>query len=618
MLLRSMRNGFFSALFLGLLVLGGVSLLFTDWNGMFHGGINKTDIAKVDGTPIKIAEFNNRVNRILHQQQINQSAAYQMGLIDNILSQEIFEILLKKDAADLGIRIEDRIVADQIRDLISPLKKSGMSDKDALKQFLETQGMSEGQLTSAIRDDLTTKILKATITSGSYIPKPLINNIVAYKNETRSVDIAFFPNSSIAITEKPKDADLEKYYQGIQSAYMIPEQRDATIAVLDTSKIAPAKISDADVKAAYEDNKDSYMSPATADIEQTIMSDEKQAKKLFDAVKSGEPMKDATKSITGNEKSFQGKNTFSKDGLPTNIATPVFNGKSGDVIGPVKSALGFHIIKLVKLNDAATIPFAKVQDKIRAELTEEKSGDSIYNVSTAIEGRLANGDKFEDMKSEYPLSIIRLKGLTKSSKAPKELDFAGKGADIILSKIFTTGTDAASELTDISKTKLFSVRVDKLTASKPKAFADVKSSIMASWVSDNQGQENLLASQKIVDGLNAGTLKSAPKLQTIQSLTRSGSSSLAKDVTDRFMSANKGQYIMAISREKNGIYIGRVNSVSLAKGIEKTDETITSQLASDLSSSGYMSYISSLQNRYPVTVNDDLLKRIYGTSKDTE
>lgn len=618
MLLRSMRNGFFSALFLGLLVMGGISLIFTDWNGMFHGGINKTDLAKVDGTPIKIAEFNNRVNNILRQQQINPSAAYQMGLIDNILRQEIFEILLKKDAADLGIRVEDRIIADQVRDMISPLKKDGVADKDALKKFLEMQGMSEAQLTSALRDDLTTKILKATITSGAYIPKSLIDNILAYKNETRSVDVSFFPNASISITGKPTDADLEKYYQGIQSSFMIPEYRDVTIAVLDTSKIGKPTISDADVKAAYEDNQDDYTSPMTADIEQSLVSDEDKAQKIVDAVKSGKSMKEATTSVMGNEKSFQGKNTFSKNGLPTNIATPVFDGKSGDVIGPVKSAMGFHIIKLVKINAASPVPFAQVQDKIRAELEDEKSGDAVYNVTSKIEDRLANGDKFEDMKSEYPLTLISLKKLTKSTKPPKELDFAGKDSDIILAKAFATGTDAPSQLSDINKTKLFSVRVDKLSPATAKPFADVKSAVMASWVADNQAQENLLSTQKLVDDLNSGASKSVPKMQTIASFTRSGNSGVAKDITDRLMSADKGQYIMAISKEKNGIYIGRVNSITLPKGDSKTEESTKAQLESDLASSSYMGYLGALQNKYSVTINDDLLKRVYGTKQDSE
>lgn len=124
MILRSMRSGFFSKAFLGLLVLGGASLVFTDWNGMFRGGgINKTDVAKIDGTPIKISEFSNRVNHVIRNQQIDAATAYKVGLIDNILSSEIYDIQMKKNALDLGIRVEDRIVAEQIKQLIAPLKK---------------------------------------------------------------------------------------------------------------------------------------------------------------------------------------------------------------------------------------------------------------------------------------------------------------------------------------------------------------------------------------------------------------------------------------------------------------------------------------------------------------
>ena len=49
MLLRSMRKGFFSALFLGLLVAGAAGLMLSDWNGFFRNGVTTTDVAKVDG-----------------------------------------------------------------------------------------------------------------------------------------------------------------------------------------------------------------------------------------------------------------------------------------------------------------------------------------------------------------------------------------------------------------------------------------------------------------------------------------------------------------------------------------------------------------------------------------
>ena len=188
MLLRTMRKGFLSAIFLGLLVLGAVGLVFSDWTGSFKGGTGSTNVAEIDGTPIKIAEFNNRVSRVLRDQQIPPAAAYQMGLINNILNGEIFEILIKKDAAKLGIKVEDRIVAGQIKALITPYKSDKVSDKDALKKFLEMQGMSEKQLVAALRDDLTTKILKATIATSSYTPDALMSNLQAYKGINKNIE----------------------------------------------------------------------------------------------------------------------------------------------------------------------------------------------------------------------------------------------------------------------------------------------------------------------------------------------------------------------------------------------------------------------------------------------
>lgn len=618
MILRSMRNGFFSALFLGLLVLGGVSLIFTDWNGMFKGGVNKTDVAKVDGTPIKIAEFNTRVTRILRQQQIDPAAAYQIGLIDNILSQEIYDLLIKKNAIDLGIRIEDRIIADQIKSYIAPLQKTGVDSKQALKQFLDMQGLSEKQLITALRDELTTKILKGAISSGTYVPAALTHDILSFKNETRNVSYVFYSNSAIVIKDKPSDADLEKYYQGISDTFMIPEHRDVTIAVLDSSKITPPKVSDDDVKSAYDENQDSFVVPEQAQVEQALFSDEDQAKKAVDAVKAGKNMKEAVKEIAGDTKPFQGRNSFAKNGLPDVIAGPVFAAKSGDVIGPIKSALGYHVIQLIKMDAAHTAPFDTVKEKIRKELQDEKSGNAVFDIISKIEDRLANGEQYEDMKDEYHLTLIPIKNLSIDSKADAELAFAGKDKEAVLKKIFSVSSGSSSELKDIGDNKLFSVRLDKLTPATPRPFSEVKESVLKRWVGENQSQENLLKTQRLADDLNAGKVEAnSIKFQTLSTLGRDGSGAIGKDVTDRIMSAEVGQYVMSISKEKGGVYIFRVNSVILPKIDPAKEANAKQQLEADLSSSAYMGYLGSLQSKYPVTINEGLLKRAYGTSQQS-
>lgn len=111
-----------------------------------NGGLSKTDIAVVDGTPIKIAEFNTMASRILRNQNINTQTAYRSGLLNNILQNEIITRLLQKSAKDMGIEVEDKYVAQQIKNLIAPLVPAAGSEKAALQQFLTMQGLNEKAL----------------------------------------------------------------------------------------------------------------------------------------------------------------------------------------------------------------------------------------------------------------------------------------------------------------------------------------------------------------------------------------------------------------------------------------------------------------------------------------
>jgi peptidyl-prolyl cis-trans isomerase D len=361
------------------------------------------------------------------------------------------------------------------------------------------------------------------------------------------------------------------------------------------------------------------MSPEKANVEQALLSDEGKAEDIVKAVKSGKSLSDAVKAATGDTKSYQGKNSFSQDGLPTVIATPVFAAKSGDIIGPIKSPLGFHIIKVAGIDAAKPVSFDGVKDKIRKELEDEKSGDAVFTVTSEIEDRLAGGEKFEDMKGEFPLTLSTVKNLTKGSAVPKEMGFAGKNSAAVLAKAFTVTQDAPSELKEAGSSLLYSIRLDKMLPAAPKPFAAVKDIVLKKWIAANQAQDNMLAAQKKVDDITAGREKfSSLRPQTILSLTRAGSEKLAKDVTERFMTADKGKTVMAISKEKDGVYIGRVTSISLPKTKDAKESDIKSQLEADLASATYMGYLASLQNKYDVTVNDGLLKRAYGTTKDDQ
>ncbi len=615
MLLRSMRKGFLSAIFLGLLVLGAFSLILSDTTGTLRGGIGNQDVAKIDDTTITITQFNNQVRLILQSQNIAPSAAYENGLINNILTNEVYSILMKKDAAALGIRVEDKLIANQIKSIIAPLKSEGMTDREALKRFLEMQSLSEKQLVQELRGDMTSKILAATLTTANYVPRDLINTLSQHDSISRDFDFVFFPNSSVAIDKKPTDAELETYYKSISQDYMNPENRDITIATLDTSELVKVKVSDEEARQFYNDNQDSFELPSQAHIEQAVVADKKQADDIIALMKKNDSMADAVESVTKKKTDYQGKTKLTKDGLMETLAEPVFSAKPNDIIGPIQSPLGFHIVRFIEMIPAGVEKFEAVEAKIKQELLEEKKGNALLDISTDIEDRLANGEKFEDIKKEYPLVLTSLKSVTPDTALDNKLGLSEDEYKKILARAFALNDSSPSDLGDLSNTKLFSVRADVIRPSAAKDFSSVKSEILKRWERETKFQNNLIATQKKIDDLSSGALKfSDLKPTNISNLTAQGSDKLSVDVMPRFLASEKGKYILAVSNKKDGIYIGKVNSITLPQSAAKPSDEEVKRIEADITSAGYMSYMDSLQNRYKVEINQKLLERTYGAS----
>lgn len=621
MLLRSMRNGFWSALFLALLVLGAASLVLSDHTGTLQSGITKTDVANVDGTNININTFNTQVTRILKQQNIDPTTAYQAGLINNILENEIYDILVMKDAEKMGIKVSDKVIANQIKDLIAPLKNDKVSDREALKNFLQMQGLTEKHLTSTLRQDLTGRILKATIASATYIPQDFAKDLQMFEGATRDIDYVFYANKDVSGIKTPDDTALQNYYNTISSQYMTPEKRDITVAILDTKNIKKPVVTDEDIQSVYDDNKENYKQPETALVEQALFDKEDEAKKLVAEIKSGAAMKEAVQKVTGNTKAYSKENSFTKDGLPADIGEKVFAAKAGDVIGPVKSPLGFHVLKLNALKEPSYKSYDSVKDALRKELENEKWGDAVYNNISAIEDKIAGGETLENLGKEYPVTTTTLKNISVTTEHDKANPWTTEDWAKMLAKISKLKDKETSEFVDMGDNKLFSVRLDKLTPAAAKPFNDVRESILKRWMENKQNQENIIKVQKIIADLDANKTKwSDLKSEHISGFTKKGNNAIAADATKGITSAKIGANTMVRAESKDGIYLIRVNSEKLnaPSADDKTTKATTDKIQSDISNATYMSYMLLLQKKYPVTINDALLERAYGKKADAE
>lgn len=154
---------------------------------------------------------------------------------------------------------------------------------------------------------------------------------------------------------------------------------------------AKVKVTDEEVSRFYETNKASYMRPRQFKASHILVKVDpssnkeereillKKAQDLADKARKGEDFfnlayynsDDRTKFVGGDLGYFHEGQTVKE------FETALKKMKPGEISEPVKSMVGYHIIKLVEVNEPRQFAFDEVKEKIRKNL-EDKMREAIY------------------------------------------------------------------------------------------------------------------------------------------------------------------------------------------------------------------------------------------------
>ncbi len=142
-----------------------------------------------------------------------------------------------------------------------------------------------------------------------------------------------------------------------------------------TKAVENVKVTEQDVKDFYENNKEKMINPETVSASHILVEDEEKAKELLEEINSGKiSFEECAKANSSCPSSQNGGNLgqFTKGQMVPEFDNAVFSMSVGEILGPVKTQFGYHIIKLNSKNEAAKIPFEDVKDSIFVQLTTEK------------------------------------------------------------------------------------------------------------------------------------------------------------------------------------------------------------------------------------------------------
>ncbi len=171
-------------------------------------------------------------------------------------------------------------------------------------------------------------------------------------------------------------------------------ERNALVTAL-LERTVEARTTDEAVKKWYDDHAVQFAKPQ-AKARHILVADEAEAKKLFAEVQANRDQF-ATLALTkstdkGSAKEGGSLGWFEKARMVPEFADAVFAANKGDLVGPIKSKFGYHIIEVEDKREL--VPVEDVKDKIKEQLRNEVITtyiDELKKASTITEPATAGG-----------------------------------------------------------------------------------------------------------------------------------------------------------------------------------------------------------------------------------
>lgn len=151
----------------------------------------------------------------------------------------------------------------------------------------------------------------------------------------------------------------------------------AQLAMRDVLKTV--SVSDEEIKDYYEANPKQFTKGETVNAKHILVDTEEKCKEVLSAIESGEKTFEnaAAEFSTCPSKAKGGDlGAFGRGQMVKEFEDAAFDAEIGQVIGPVKTQFGYHLIKVEKKSEAATASLEEVKGQIYQQMMGQKQQDA--------------------------------------------------------------------------------------------------------------------------------------------------------------------------------------------------------------------------------------------------
>lgn len=371
-----------------------IGTTFFVWGkGSITGGSDPNAVATVNGEEIPVARYQ-RLSRSyldfyrqLYKERFTQDLAEKLGLSQQVMNDLVVEALVRQRAEREGIRVGDQELRDRIQSM-KAFHENGAFSRELYLRRLAQAKMDPASFEEDQRADFIRRKMEALVKDGIKVSEAEIRQAYQLKREQVRAAWLLVELEPFKAKAQANDEELQKYLKEHEAAFKRPEHRRVQYALLSQSAVQ-SPVSDQEVETYYKEHGREFERPRRLRAAHILArvpptggsaAEEKTKAKLEAAlkrIKGGADFGAVAKEISEDPGSAANGGDIgyvAQGELVQPFEQAAFKLKKGEVTAePVRTPFGYHLIKLLDIQEGGKRPLAEAAREIREKLQNERA-----------------------------------------------------------------------------------------------------------------------------------------------------------------------------------------------------------------------------------------------------
>ena len=456
----------------------------------FSSGSSSSALVEVGDEKISDRDMSTSMERALKQAQSQNPEATYASLANDfgtILDQMIDERALAVFAADHGLVVSKRLIDAEIATLPQTRGLDGKFSNQAYLAFLQQQQMTDADVRRLLNIAITQRLVLAPAAVDARVPVGVARPYASMLLEERQGQLALIPSSLFVAGLNPSDGDLQAFYAQNRQRYMVPEQRILTLARIGPDNVAAVTASEAEIAANYRANAAKYGGAETRVISQAVVQDKRQADAIAARARGGATFVAAAApaGLSAADVSVGPQTRADFSGLAGEaVANAAFAAASGAIVGPTRSDLGWHVIRIDEVRAASGRSLAEARTEIAALLAAGKRKEALADLITRVEDSFDDGSSFAEATAAAKLAVVATPPITGAGVARDDpaYRFPAEYAPALKAGFAQEAGDTPEVVTLPGEAGYVLVGLDRIIEAAPAPLARIRDQLRGDWI----------------------------------------------------------------------------------------------------------------------------------------